>query len=73
MDFFRTSGVNAKFTPPFSNAKFHTLYEKQEYKKIKRDKNKAHFLYLYSISVKGDYDFFSFIIMPKFLEEKVKI
>ncbi|MFK0367905.1 hypothetical protein ACISN2_05665, partial [Campylobacter jejuni] len=23
--------------------------------------------------VKGDYDFFSFIIMPKFLEEKVKI
>ncbi len=30
-------------------------------------------LYLYSISVKGDYDFFSFIIMPKFLEEKVKI
>ncbi|MCW1643742.1 DUF829 domain-containing protein, partial [Campylobacter jejuni] len=46
---------------------------KHEYKKIKRDKNKAHFLYLYSISVKGDYDFFSFIIMPKFLEEKVKI
>lgn len=73
MDFFRTSGVNAKFTPPFLSTKFHTLYEKHEYKKIKRDKNKAHFLYLYSISVKGDYDFFSFIIMPKFLEEKVKI
>ncbi|EAL9168079.1 DUF829 domain-containing protein, partial [Campylobacter jejuni] len=73
VDFFRTSGVNAKFTPPFLSAKFHTLYEKHEYKKIKRDKNKAHFLYLYSISVKGDYDFFSFIIMPKFLEEKVKI
>ncbi|BEJ86262.1 membrane protein [Campylobacter jejuni] len=73
VDFFRTSGVNAKFTPPFLSAKFHTLYKKHEYKKIKRDKNKAHFLYLYSISIKGDYDFFSFIIMPKFLEEKVKI
>ncbi|EAI9126210.1 DUF829 domain-containing protein, partial [Campylobacter coli] len=44
-----------------------------EYKKIKRDKNKAHFLYLYSPHIKGSYDFFAFIVAPKFLEEKVKI
>ncbi len=73
VDFFRTSGVEAKFTPPFLSAKFHTLYEKNEYKKIKRDKNKAHFLYLYSPKIKGEYDFFSFIVAPKFLEEKVRI
>ncbi|RQD67442.1 DUF829 domain-containing protein [Campylobacter hepaticus] len=73
VDFFRTSRVNARFAPVFLNAKFHTLYEKHEYKKIKRDKNKAHFLYLYSAKIKGDYDFFSFIVAPKFLEEKVKI
>ncbi|HIH2115695.1 TPA: DUF829 domain-containing protein, partial [Campylobacter coli] len=63
----------ANFTPPFLSAKFHTLYEKNEYKKIKRDKNKAHFLYLYSPHIKGSYDFFAFIVAPKFLEEKVKI
>lgn len=73
VDFFRTSGVEAKFTPLFLNPKFHTLYEKNAYKKIKRDKNKAHFLYLYSVGIKGDYDFFAFIVKPKFLEEKVKI
>ncbi|EPO1126083.1 DUF829 domain-containing protein [Campylobacter coli] len=73
VDFFRTSGVQANFTPPFLSAKFHTLYEKNEYKKIKRDKNKAHFLYLYSPHIKGSYDFFAFVVAPKFLEEKVKI
>ncbi|EPR9518052.1 DUF829 domain-containing protein [Campylobacter coli] len=73
VDFFRTSGVQANFTPPFLSAKFHTLYEKNEYKKIKRDKSKAHFLYLYSPHIKGSYDFFAFVVAPKFLEEKVKI
>ncbi|TKX32208.1 DUF829 domain-containing protein [Campylobacter aviculae] len=73
VDFFRTSGVDAKFTPHFLNSKFHTLYEKDEYRKIKRDKNKAHFLYLYSPSIKGGYDFFNFILSSQFLEEKVKI
>ena len=73
IDFFRTSGVEAKFSPVFLSAKFHTLYEKNEYKKIKKDKNKAHFLYLYSPSIKGEFDFFYFIFGDKFLEEKVKL
>ncbi|MBZ7970559.1 DUF829 domain-containing protein [Campylobacter sp. RM3125] len=73
VDFFRTSGVNAKFKPHFLSAKFHTLYEKNEYKKIKKDKNKAHFLYLYSPSIKGSYDFFSFVLSSEFLEKEIKV
>lgn len=71
VDFFRTSGVEAKFTPPFLSTKFHTLYEKNKYKKIKKDKNKAHFLYLYDADFKGAYDFFNFVVGDKFLEEKI--
>ncbi|MCX2683656.1 DUF829 domain-containing protein [Campylobacter sp. MIT 21-1685] len=71
VDFFRTSGVEPKFTPVFYSAKFHTLYEKERYKKIKNDKNKAHFLYLFSPEIQGEYDFFRFVLEEKFLEEKI--
>lgn len=72
VDFFRTSGVEPKFTPLFYSPKFHTLYEKNKYKKIKNDKNKAHFLYLFSVDIQGGYDFFHFVLDEKFLEEKIK-
>ncbi|ARE79819.1 DUF829 domain-containing protein [Campylobacter helveticus] len=74
VDFIRTSGVYAKnhFGPKLLNPRFHTLYEPQNYKKIKRDKNKAHFLYLMSVEKSGAYDFFNFIVLDKFLEEKIK-
>ncbi|MBS4306726.1 putative membrane protein [Campylobacter vulpis] len=74
VDFIRTSGVYAKehFGPKLLNPRFHTLYKPQNYKKIKRDKNKAHFLYLMSVENDGAYDFFNFIVLDKFLEEKIK-
>jgi len=74
VDFIKTSGisVNPHFGPRFFSAKFHTLYEEKNYKKIKRNKNKAHFLYLMSIEFQGAYDFFRFILGEDFLENKIK-
>lgn len=72
VDFIKTSGVIGRFGPKFYSAKFYTLYEKEHYKKIKWDKNRAHFLYLMSNELKGTYDFFNFVILENFLEEKIK-
>ncbi|MBX1886589.1 DUF829 domain-containing protein [Campylobacter peloridis] len=72
VDFIRTSGVKAQFSPKYLSAKFHTLYTKQDYKKIKRDKYKAHFLYLFATQIQGVYNFFEFIIGKNKLEEKIK-
>lgn len=74
VDFIKTSGVVAErhFGPKFYATKFYTLYEKEHYKKIKRDKNKAHFLYLMSNELEGVYDFFKFVILENFLEKKIK-
>ncbi len=71
VDFFTTSGIEEGFRPKFYSAKFHTLYEKGHYKKIKKNKYKAHFLYLMNSEIKGEYDFFSFVVGEKFLEEKI--
>ncbi|WP_276882359.1 DUF829 domain-containing protein [Campylobacter cuniculorum] len=71
VDFFTTSGIKEGFRPKFYSPKFHTLYEKEHYKKIKKDKYKAHFLYLMSSEIKGQYDFFDFVVGEKILEEKI--
>ncbi|WP_291951268.1 DUF829 domain-containing protein [Campylobacter sp.] len=71
VDFIRTSGVKANFGPKYFSAKFHTLYEKQNYKKIKKDKYKAHFLYLFATQFKGMYNFFDFVVEQDMLEEKI--
>lgn len=72
VDFMQESGVKTQFKPKYLSAKFHTLYEKKYYKKIKKNKNDAHFLYLWSIQLKGGYDFFNFVTNNKFLEEKIR-
>ncbi|HEA8265351.1 TPA: DUF829 domain-containing protein [Campylobacter lari] len=72
VDFIRTSGVKAQFSPKYLSAKFHTLYKNKDYKKIKKDKYKAHFLYLFAIQIQGVYNFFEFIIGKNKLEEKIK-
>ncbi len=71
VDFFTTSGIKGGFRPKFYSSKFHTLYEEEHYKKIKKNKYKAHFLYLMNSEIKGEYDFFNFVIGEKFLEEKI--
>lgn len=72
VDFIRTSGVKAQFSPKYFSAKFHTLYKSKDYKKIKKDKYKAHFLYLFATQIQGVYNFFEFIIGKNKLEEKIK-
>ncbi|EAJ5695859.1 DUF829 domain-containing protein [Campylobacter lari] len=72
VDFIRTSGVKAQFNPKYLSAKFHTLYKSKDYKKIKKDKYKAHFLYLFATQIQGVYNFFEFIIGKNKLEEKIK-
>lgn len=72
VDFIRTSGVKAQFSPKYLSAKFHTLYKSKDYKKIKKDKYKAHFLYLFATQIQGVYNFFEFIIGKNRLEEKIK-
>ncbi|HFP7614742.1 TPA: DUF829 domain-containing protein [Campylobacter lari] len=72
VDFIRTSGVKAQFSPKYLSAKFHTLYKNKDYKKIKKEKYKAHFLYLFSTQIQGVYNFFEFIIGKNKLEEKIK-
>ncbi|WP_261545012.1 DUF829 domain-containing protein [Campylobacter lari] len=72
VDFIRTSGVKAQFSPKYLSAKFHTLYKSKDYKKIKKDKYKAHFLYLFATQIQGVYNFFEFIIGKNKLEEKIK-
>ncbi|MCR6575457.1 DUF829 domain-containing protein [Campylobacter insulaenigrae] len=71
VDFIRTSGVKANFGPKYLSAKFHTLYKKQDYAKIKRDKYKAHFLYLFATQIQGKYNFFDFIVGQNMLEERI--
>ncbi|VEJ05729.1 integral membrane protein [Campylobacter lari] len=71
VDFIRTSGVKAQFSPKYLSAKFHTLYKSKDYKKIKKDKYKAHFLYLFATQIQGVYNFFEFIIGKNKLEEKI--
>ncbi|EAI0282449.1 DUF829 domain-containing protein [Campylobacter lari] len=72
VDFIRTSGVKTQFSPKYLSAKFHTLYKNKDYKKIKKDKYKAHFLYLFATQIQGVYNFFEFIIGKNKLEEKIK-
>ncbi|MCV3373762.1 DUF829 domain-containing protein [Campylobacter lari] len=72
VDFIRTSGVKAQFSPKYLSAKFHTLYKSKDYKKIKKDKYKAHFLYLFATQIQGVYNFFEFIIGKNKLEEKIR-
>ncbi|AJC85836.1 hypothetical protein [Campylobacter sp. RM16704] len=72
VDFMHTSGIKADFSPRYLSAKFHTLYKSKDYKKIKKDKYKAHFLYLFATQIQGTYNFFEFIVGKNKLEEKIK-
>lgn len=71
VDFFTTSGIKEGFRPKFYSPRFHTLYEKEHYKKIKKNKYKAHFLYLMCSKIRGKYDFFNFVADERCLEEKI--
>lgn len=61
LDFVGASGVNSKSQPLYLSARFHLLYDKITYKKIRRDWYKAHFLYLMANQSNKGYDFFRIV------------
>lgn len=74
VDYLKTCGINSPKNqgPKFLSTRFFKLYEKEEYKKIRKDWYKAHFLYLMATQIKGQYDYFNFVAGPDKLENKIK-
>lgn len=73
LDFFRASGIQARFKPKFLSPRFHQLFTPQTYKKIRYNWYLAHFLYLYANEILGSYDFFNFIGGKNTLESKIGV
>jgi len=57
LDYYKHSGVDEQ-GPVYLSPRFHTLYEKENYEKIKKDKYLTHFLYLMATDIEGVYDYF---------------
>lgn len=73
VDYLKTCGINSikNQGPKFLSTRFFKLYEKDEYKKIRKDWYKAHFLYLMATQIKGQYDYFNFVAGADKLENKI--
>ncbi|HIP51719.1 MAG TPA: hypothetical protein EYG94_06485 [Campylobacterales bacterium] len=56
----------------FKSPRFHTLFSKNKYKEIRRNKYLAHFLYLMSSELKGEYDYFKMTAGHDFLKKEQK-
>lgn len=72
LDFFRASGISAKFKPHFLSPRFYRLFTPKTYKKIRYNWYLAHFLYLYANEILGPYDFFNFVGGKNTLESKIR-
>lgn len=71
VDFIKISKIKAKFSPIYLSARFHKLFTPQSYKKIRKNRYLAHFLYLYATEIIGVYDYFNFIGGADTLEAKL--
>ena len=60
-DFMQSSGVRSENSsiPRYLSTRFHKLYDKITYKKLRRDWYTIHFLYLTSAQKSGAYDYFA--------------
>ena len=60
VDFIQTSGIQTakQKNPIFLSPRFHTLFTEKSYKKIRKDWQKAHFLYLLATEVSTGYNYF---------------
>ncbi|CAM2851817.1 hypothetical protein [Helicobacter burdigaliensis] len=72
LDFVTIAGIKKDKFPYFKNARFFTLFSKETYKNIRKNRYLAHFLYLYANEILGEYDYFSLIGSKDFLENKFK-
>jgi hypothetical protein len=57
--------------PVLMSPRFFKLFKKENYKKIKKEKYKAHFLYLNSTDLLGTYDYFDITAGNKTLEYRI--
>ena len=74
VDPIKSSGINREKDcgPILMSPRFFKLFKKENYKKIKKEKYKAHFLYLYSTDLAGNYDYFDITAGNKPLEYRIK-
>lgn len=72
LDFVTIAGIQKEKFPHFKNARFFTLFSKETYAKIRKNRYLAHFLYLYANEILGEYDYFALIGSCEFLENKFK-
>ena len=73
VDPIKSSGINREKDcgPVLMSPRFFKLFKKENYKKIKKEKYKAHFLYLYSTELSGNYDYFDMTAGNKALEIRI--
>lgn len=70
-DFMKSSGIdNNGIDLRFLSPRFHTLFDKINYKKLRRDWYTTHFLYLMSNDKSGTYDYFSMTAGAESLRNK---
>lgn len=74
VDPIKSSGINREKDcgPVSMSPRFFKLFKKENYKKIKKEKYKAHFLYLYSTDISGIYDYFDMTAGNKPLEYRIE-
>ena len=60
LDYYKHSGVHGVFKskPQYLSPRFHTLFSKQRYGKLRKNRYLTHFVYLMSTEITGNYDFF---------------
>lgn len=58
--------------PILMSPRFFKLFKKENYKKIKKEKYKAHFLYLIATELEGNYDYFDITAGNKALEYRIQ-
>ena len=74
-DFMKSSSITPKKAdiPIYLSPRFHKLFDKLHYKKLRRDWYTTHFLYLMSTDKLGEYDYFALTAGSQRLRSKIQI
>ncbi|HEX5330353.1 hypothetical protein [Sulfuricurvum sp.] len=71
-DFMKSSGIKTKSTlfPRYLSPRFHTVFDRITYKRLRRDWYATHFLYIMSSQKVGEYDYFAMTAGAEFIRNK---
>jgi len=74
LDFYKSSNVEVKLgkKPIYLSPRFHTLFSKESYSKIKKNRYLTHFIYLMATEFKGHYNFFYMSAGSNYLKDTYK-